>query len=553
MMTNRLALMPPARILVITGIALSVLTTSVRADDEVATILARPLSPGVLALLIPHAKDSRVRDHWCGALAHSDPQTRAAAARLLHVAGAASAIPELQQALAKESDEGAALEAARALITLAGVDADPSVFDAARRLPPDRFALALAEARGQVGLDKLIEFRALKLSAVTEQEVVSSLVARDSNALDRVARAALEAPDSDLWLAVLNVAYAESLPVDPARVQAALVSPSAIVRDLAWWYVAILAADKAPLPDLAEALRAPHSEPGEATQEVMFGRELVSRALQSRTVEQTALLARASNLESGPALPGFGADALRGPLLRLLTESERKALNLKKPAPRIRDLDPKPSAQYRAIRTLGLLPDGYVADVLRQTGCKPGQGGEIAGAVIRYDAHRRLQQLQWLAMNGSDTCQAAARHLTAASLLPAPKTIMPGEPELVLLPMHQQFLQCLADGRDLPVPSTGPAPTRVGRAGVRPPHKIRDVRPVYPPAALAAGRQGIVFLDVTISPNGCVSRAEVLRSVSTDFDVAAIRAVTGWLFTPTLLNGQKVPVIMTVTMQFSLR
>ncbi len=36
-------------------------------------------------------------------------------------------------------------------------------------------------------------------------------------------------------------------------------------------------------------------------------------------------------------------------------------------------------------------------------------------------------------------------------------------------------------------------------------------------------------------------------------DVAALRAVSEWAYTPTLLNGQPVPVIMTVTVQFTLQ
>ena len=44
----------------------------------------------------------------------------------------------------------------------------------------------------------------------------------------------------------------------------------------------------------------------------------------------------------------------------------------------------------------------------------------------------------------------------------------------------------------------------------------------------------------------------VLRSVPL-LDEAAIAAVRQWQYTPTLLNGVPVPVIMTVTVNFSLR
>jgi TonB family protein len=40
--------------------------------------------------------------------------------------------------------------------------------------------------------------------------------------------------------------------------------------------------------------------------------------------------------------------------------------------------------------------------------------------------------------------------------------------------------------------------------------------------------------------------------VHPDFAIAAVDAVRQWQFTPTLLNGQPVEVVMTVTVQFSL-
>jgi protein TonB len=48
-----------------------------------------------------------------------------------------------------------------------------------------------------------------------------------------------------------------------------------------------------------------------------------------------------------------------------------------------------------------------------------------------------------------------------------------------------------------------------------------------------------------------VTDAKVLRSVPL-LDQAALDAVRQWEFTPTLLNGVPVPVIMTVTVQFTL-
>ena len=95
------------------------------------------------------------------------------------------------------------------------------------------------------------------------------------------------------------------------------------------------------------------------------------------------------------------------------------------------------------------------------------------------------------------------------------------------------------------------APLRVGGV-IRTPVKVRDVAPVYPPLAQAARVQGIVILEATIGADGRVLNARVLRSVPL-LDQAAMDAVGQWQFTPTLLNGVPVPVVMTVTVQFALR
>jgi periplasmic protein TonB len=74
---------------------------------------------------------------------------------------------------------------------------------------------------------------------------------------------------------------------------------------------------------------------------------------------------------------------------------------------------------------------------------------------------------------------------------------------------------------------------------------------VYPPIAQSARVQGVVILETLIGANGRVEDARVLRSIPL-LDQAALDAVRQWEFTPTLLNGNPVPVIMTTTVQFSL-
>ena len=92
-------------------------------------------------------------------------------------------------------------------------------------------------------------------------------------------------------------------------------------------------------------------------------------------------------------------------------------------------------------------------------------------------------------------------------------------------------------------------PIRVGN-DVPAPRKIKDVKPTSPPEAQMAHAQGIVVLDATIDPDGKVSNARVVRSIPL-LDAAAVAAVRQWEFTPTVINGRAVPVIATVTVNFT--
>jgi protein TonB len=92
---------------------------------------------------------------------------------------------------------------------------------------------------------------------------------------------------------------------------------------------------------------------------------------------------------------------------------------------------------------------------------------------------------------------------------------------------------------------------RVG-GNIRQPTRTKNVPPVYPPIAQSARVQGIVIIEATIGPTGKVQDAKVIRSIPL-LDAAALDAVKQWEYSPTLLNGVPVPVIMTVTVNFTLQ
>lgn len=93
---------------------------------------------------------------------------------------------------------------------------------------------------------------------------------------------------------------------------------------------------------------------------------------------------------------------------------------------------------------------------------------------------------------------------------------------------------------------------RVG-GNVRAPRKLVDVHPIYPQTMRQAGREGIVPIEAIIGTDGTVTSLRVLSAqVHPDFAIAASDAVRQWRFSPTLLNGSPVEVVMRVSITFRL-
>ena len=94
-------------------------------------------------------------------------------------------------------------------------------------------------------------------------------------------------------------------------------------------------------------------------------------------------------------------------------------------------------------------------------------------------------------------------------------------------------------------------PVRVGGV-ITPPKRVSYVTPTYPKIAESARVEGTVILEAIINEAGVVTNLKVLKSIPL-LDAAAKEAVAQWRYSPTTLNGLKVPVIMTVTVTFTLK
>jgi protein TonB len=150
---------------------------------------------------------------------------------------------------------------------------------------------------------------------------------------------------------------------------------------------------------------------------------------------------------------------------------------------------------------------------------------------------------------------------TSTVPLVAPPAIIQEVPiQLALAPMHELDGVGVVPGGDylapppalVPAPVPDQAPLPVGGV-IKRPLKVRDATPTYPPIARTAHVEGIVIIEATIGPDGKVQDARVLRSANPLLNTAALDAVRQWEYTPTLLNGIPVAIVMTVTVDFRLR
>ena len=87
---------------------------------------------------------------------------------------------------------------------------------------------------------------------------------------------------------------------------------------------------------------------------------------------------------------------------------------------------------------------------------------------------------------------------------------------------------------------------------LKPPMKLRDVRPRYRQALIDANVEGSILLQARIGVDGKVREVEVVSPVHADLEDEAIAAVSQWEFSPTYLNCEPIEVRMYVTVSFKI-
>jgi len=100
-------------------------------------------------------------------------------------------------------------------------------------------------------------------------------------------------------------------------------------------------------------------------------------------------------------------------------------------------------------------------------------------------------------------------------------------------------------------PATRPDKLRIGGEAAQA-NLIKKITPLYPTAAKAARLQGQVQLETVISAEGVPQDIRVVSSPSDDLSQSALDAVRQWRYSPTLLNGEAIPVVTTVIVNYTL-
>jgi TonB family protein len=278
--------------------------------------------------------------------------------------------------------------------------------------------------------------------------------------------------------------------------------------------------------------------PADATGAARIAREVLTRQASGKPGLDLAPL-------FAPLIETHWSDLIAVARTSPLSDAERAALRklLGEEFPRREKSSKAPEPTGPAIRTIPALWPGFLESLLAAAACVPKNDASSTGAImVDYRVNGTPEKLSLIETNLSPECQrvlTTMARLTLADSTPSRER----RRELLLLPLNADSIACVGTPVD-----TGQ--TRV-RGRITPPKKIRDVKPIYPAGAQQKRVQGTVVLEAMISETGCVSHAKVIRGID-GLNFAALQAVLRWRFAPTLVGARPTPVMMTVTVNFSL-
>lgn len=517
-------------------------------------LLNGDLTPGTVAMLVEHVDRPEVLKRLGAALRDTRSDVRAAAARVAFVVGARGLVPTMATMLAAETNADPAAEMTRALVSFGDQARDNALIDVWARLGRKSAAVAavaFAAARGPVALEALSRLRAIDDSAPALSAFIRAAQPEPARLLALI-DGAIDANDPLTFQAALSVAASREVTVaDAVLIRALEPARPPDLRGAAARH-ALGRRGEGPLAaPLTTALAADAPLSADATDaEGLALREFAARSAGRPPTTSREWLSQFD--EPDKAL----ADLARMPrVFGMLTDRERRQLGRALPAfrqgpvpvpPQAGGLAPEPS-----VHLLEPYPEGFMPGVMATTGCNlakaKAQGLGAGAAQLTLHPDGRVARVSLMNTGVSQAgCAEALRVLFMTHVTRGRPAA--GEQWIAVAPFDNEYIACRESQAHDTVGRTAGGPGRV-----TPPKKTRHVNPVYPDTAIRSGVQGLVLLEATIGTNGCVGDLHVTSGVDPRLDLSALLSVLGWRFTPTLVAGVPVPVVMTVTVQFTLR
>jgi protein TonB len=98
-------------------------------------------------------------------------------------------------------------------------------------------------------------------------------------------------------------------------------------------------------------------------------------------------------------------------------------------------------------------------------------------------------------------------------------------------------------------------PARAGEPGVSNPVVTKEVHPRYTREAMDARVQGTIAMDAVVREDGTVEDVTITQSLDKEYglDQEAVKALKQWQFKPGTKDDKPVPVLVNVTMSFTLK
>ncbi|HEX5475747.1 MAG TPA: energy transducer TonB [Vicinamibacterales bacterium] len=501
------------------------------------------LTPGTVALLIMHS-DPAATSLLQRALLDPDPVVRRVAARVV-ASGHRELLTPLIGALAREQDSHVAAEMIADVLAAGGAPAVSLVEPQVRRLggvgvlplaewlarmQPDRFIQSLPEL-APVAAD----------AAPALADLVALAAAQHPTQRDRLLLAWMPLAPDRAWRRVLDDAFPPAAGYAGAQAVfgPALASDRPSVRaETVWFLVAELSSETdVPRAILDDAM--PTREGGAETWEAL-GRELIARRRKKiPTTDRSALLAQ--NLPEHPEerfLDRFPD----------LTPAERHAV---KTGAGVSDEFDFGLAEPGEAQVLPTIVPGLLGSLMQAADCTTTANHDAGYFRSSYAENGATVRAELDASALPSSCHVVIDTLARLTRATPAMPVVDASQQWTVVPMDAEWVACESE----PIPDPEDRSFVAKRIGglIPVPSKIKDRRPAYPPDMERQRIQGVVIVAATISPSGCVSAARILRRILPPLDMAALRAVADWRYSPTSLNGKAVPVMLTAIVNFVLR